>query len=98
MSKHQPYGLISKSAAARRIGCSVRLLDALVCEGRGPLAYEMWGRLRFDPADIDEWLASIRVGTPPAPAPQPIEGAGTAGFLLAHGLACALKGMGWTTL
>ena len=47
--------------------------------------------LRFDPVDIDEWLASVR----PQPAPAPLEGGtGPAGFLLAHAVICALRGMG----
>src|SRR5262249_11192679 len=92
--RYSMRALISKKAAAAQIGCSTKLLDALIAEGGGPIAHLIRGRLRFDPADIDDWLCSVRVGTPPAAPPEALEGAGAAGFLLAHALICIMRGMG----
>lgn len=57
--------LMSIAEVADRLGVTVRHIRRLVSERRIP--YLKWGHLlRFDPADIDQWLDTARV-QPPAP-------------------------------
>jgi excisionase family DNA binding protein len=51
--------LIDITAVAQRLGVQVRHVRRLVHERRTPLI--KWGHLiRFDPADIDAWIARCR--------------------------------------
>jgi len=51
--------LVDISVVAARLGVQVRHIRRLVHEGRIP--YVKWGHLlRFDPADIEEWLDRSR--------------------------------------
>lgn len=52
--------LIDMSAAAERLGVGERFIRRLVIERR--VAYHKVGKfVRFDPADIDDFLAACRV-------------------------------------
>lgn len=51
--------LVDITAIAARLGVEVRHVRRLVAERRIP--YIKWGRLlRFDPADIDDWINDCR--------------------------------------
>ena len=55
--------LVGIGWVANRLGVSVRHVRRLVQEGRIP--FIKWGHLlRFDPLDIEEWIAGNR--TPPS--------------------------------
>ncbi len=57
----QPAPLIDIEAVAVRLGVPVRHVRRLVAERRIP--YLKWGHLlRFDPVDIEAWLARARRG------------------------------------
>lgn len=59
--------LMTIEEVAEHLGVNVRHMRRLVAERRIP--YVKWGRLlRFDPAEIDDWLARARVA-PFGPAP-----------------------------
>ena len=52
--------LLTIEEVADHLGVNVRHMRRLVAERRIP--YVKWGRLlRFDPAEIDAWLADARV-------------------------------------
>ncbi len=56
-----PAPLVDIEAVARRLGVPVRHVRRLVAEARIP--YVKWGHLlRFDPVDIEAWLARARRG------------------------------------
>jgi len=60
--------LLDIAAVAARLGISVRYVRRLVAERRIP--YVKFGHLlRFDPAEIDEWVeqAKVEAAWPPAP-------------------------------
>ena len=52
--------LVDIDAVAERLGVRVRHIRRLVAERRLP-HYKVGGLLRFDLAEIEEWLASRRV-------------------------------------
>lgn len=52
---------------ARRLGTSVRHVRRLVAERRIPF-HKIGGKLRFDPANIDEWVAASLVPPHEEPA------------------------------
>jgi len=55
----RPVILIGSGELAQRLGVSDRHIRRLVRERRIP--YVRWGRvLRFDPAEIDEWVEANR--------------------------------------
>ena len=55
------YGpLIDVGALAERLGVDVRFVRRLVDERRIPF-YKVGKHVRFDPTDIDEWIADRRV-------------------------------------
>ena len=57
-----PY-LMDIATLAEHLGVSVRHIRRLVHERRVP--YIKWGHLvRFDPAEINEWLDEHRTGAP----------------------------------
>jgi excisionase family DNA binding protein len=64
-------GLMDIIAVADRLGVSVRHVRRLVNERRIP--YIKWGHLlRFDPADVEQWLdAKRRTVAPPPLLPSP---------------------------
>ena len=52
--------LLDINAVAAQLGVNVRHVRRLVAERRIP--YIKWGHLlRFDPAEIDQWLEAARV-------------------------------------
>jgi len=52
--------LLGASEVARRLGVNIRFVRRLVAERR--ITYFKVGHLvRFDPADLDEWIARSRV-------------------------------------
>ena len=59
--------LIDEREAARRLGVSVAFLRADRCRGQvggrtpGPPWYQIGRAVRYDPADLDAWLATRRV-------------------------------------
>jgi excisionase family DNA binding protein len=69
MDAHDPRGSVSAplldvDALARRLGVTVRFVRRLVEERRIP--YMRVGRfVRFDPAEIERWLAATRVEVQP---------------------------------
>jgi excisionase family DNA binding protein len=55
-----PPQLMNINEVANRLGVTVRHVRRLVIERRIP--YLKWGHLlRFDPADLDDWLEKARV-------------------------------------
>ncbi|MDZ7676918.1 MAG: helix-turn-helix domain-containing protein [Acidimicrobiales bacterium] len=56
-----PRSLLTIAEVADRLGVTVRHVRRLVHERRIP--YVKWGRLlRFDPDEIEEWIAHHHVG------------------------------------
>jgi excisionase family DNA binding protein len=62
--------LLTVSAAARVLGVSTSSLRAWAAAGRVPHRRTSGGHRRFDPAELERWLAE-RGGNPPAPPPRP---------------------------
>ncbi len=62
--------LLSVSAAARILGVSTSSLRAWAAAGRVPHQRTTGGHRRFEPEELDRWLAA-RGGPPPAPPPRP---------------------------
>jgi excisionase family DNA binding protein len=59
MSSRLP-SLVSIDVVAEHLGVEVRHVRRLVAERRIP--YVKWGRLlRFDPAEVDEWINAARI-------------------------------------
>ncbi len=72
IDNRQLVGLVDITAVADRLGVSVRHVRRLVHERRIP--FIKWGHLiRFDPADVDDWLDANRqaVASPPL-LPSPV--------------------------
>jgi len=47
--------------AATYIGLSVSTLNKLRCAGNGPVFLKLGRAVRYDPRDLDEWLAAHRI-------------------------------------
>ena len=59
MNDHQPAPLLDLPAVAARLGVNHRHIRRLVAERRIP--YIKWGHLlRFDPAELREWIDTYR--------------------------------------
>lgn len=58
--EHEVQPLVDISGAAVRLGVSVRHVRGLVAERRVP--FIKWGHLlRFDPIELERWIADHRV-------------------------------------
>lgn len=56
-SKRDPSGLLREAEAARRIGVSVRTLQAWRQRGGGPRYVKISSRaIRYRPSDLDLWI------------------------------------------
>jgi excisionase family DNA binding protein len=54
---------------ADRLGCSVRTLYSLRSGGGGPRGFRVGRELRFDPEDVESWIAARKAADRgPAPA------------------------------
>lgn len=63
--------LIDIAGAAAQLGVSVRYLRRLVSQRRIPYV-KLGHYIRFDPAEIDEWIDRARVGD--LEQPRPVSG------------------------
>jgi excisionase family DNA binding protein len=61
-------GLLDIAGAAERLGTPQRFVRRLVDQRR--IAYKVGKYVRFDPADIDRWLAAQRVEARDTPGVQ----------------------------
>jgi len=52
--------LLTTEQAAARCGLSPRTLEKLRITGGGPPFLKLGRSVRYDPADLDEWIASAR--------------------------------------
>jgi excisionase family DNA binding protein len=48
--------------AANYLGLSPSTLNKLRCTGTGPVYFKLGHAVRYDPQDLDKWLAEHRVG------------------------------------
>lgn len=53
-----PDPLISPSAAADSLGCTVRSLYYWIAAGKGPTHVRINGRIKFRQADLDQFIAT----------------------------------------
>lgn len=49
--------------AAAHLSLSVSTLNKLRCTGCGPVYFKLGRAVRYDPKDLDNWLASHRVAS-----------------------------------
>jgi predicted DNA-binding transcriptional regulator AlpA len=49
--------------AAARLNLSISTLNKLRCTGYGPVYFKLGRAVRYDPCDLDQWLAGHRVGS-----------------------------------
>jgi predicted DNA-binding transcriptional regulator AlpA len=49
--------------AAAHLGLSISTLNKLRCTGCGPVYFKLGRAVRYDPHDLDQWLAAHRVGS-----------------------------------
>jgi excisionase family DNA binding protein len=49
--------------AANYLGLSASTLNKLRCTGSGPVYFKLGRAVRYDPQDLDQWLAERRVGS-----------------------------------
>jgi excisionase family DNA binding protein len=49
--------------AAAYLGLSASTLNKLRCTGSGPVYFKLGRAVRYDPQDLDHWLAEHRVGS-----------------------------------
>jgi len=54
-------GTLPVQAAANYLGLAVSTLNKLRCTGGGPVFLKLGRAVRYDPGDLDEWLAAHRV-------------------------------------
>jgi excisionase family DNA binding protein len=47
--------------AATYLGISASTLNKLRCTGAGPVYFKLGRAVRYDPQDLDQWLASHRI-------------------------------------
>lgn len=52
---------LSNAATAERLGIEPNTLERWRMRGVGPAYYRIAGRIFYDPADIDNWIAAQRV-------------------------------------
>lgn len=64
----QPPRLWSTQDLADYLGVAVPTLHAMRARGEGPPAYRVGRVLRFDPAEVDDWLHTE--AREPSPAPE----------------------------
>jgi predicted DNA-binding transcriptional regulator AlpA len=58
MSAYPPLSkLLREAEAAFRLGTSVRTLQKLRCNGKGPRFVRLSRSVRYDPADLDAFIA-----------------------------------------
>jgi hypothetical protein len=56
--------LLREADAARRLGTSVRTLQKWRCNGKGPRFVRLSRAVRYDPADLDRFIAAgLRAST-----------------------------------
>jgi predicted DNA-binding transcriptional regulator AlpA len=48
--------------AAAYLGLSASTLNKLRCTGSGPVYFKLGRAVRYDPRDLDHWLAEHRIG------------------------------------
>jgi excisionase family DNA binding protein len=48
-------------AAANYLGLSASTLNKLRCTGAGPAYFKLGRAVRYDPRDLDQWLAAHRI-------------------------------------
>lgn len=49
--------------AAAHLRLSISTLNKLRCTGCGPVYFKLGRAVRYDPQDLDQWLAAHRVGS-----------------------------------
>jgi excisionase family DNA binding protein len=49
--------------AAFHLGLSISTLNKLRCTGYGPVYFKLGRAVRYDPQDLDQWLAAHRIGS-----------------------------------
>jgi excisionase family DNA binding protein len=50
-------------SAANYLGLSASTLNKLRCTGSGPVYFKLGRAVRYDPQDLDNWLAARRVSS-----------------------------------
>lgn len=53
-------GLLTEQDASERLGLSVRTLQKWRLQGNGPRFLKLGHAVRYDPADLDEYISSAR--------------------------------------
>jgi excisionase family DNA binding protein len=49
--------------AAAHLRLSISTLNKLRCTGYGPIYFKLGRAVRYDPQDLDQWLAAHRIGS-----------------------------------
>jgi excisionase family DNA binding protein len=49
--------------AANYLGLSASTLNKLRCTGADPVYFKLGRAVRYDPQDLDQWLAAHRIGS-----------------------------------
>lgn len=74
MSLDMP-GLLTEHDASQRLGLSVRTLQKWRLQGNGPRFLKLGHSVRYDPADLDEYVAQARRRSTSDPGLSPPEDA-----------------------
>jgi|GEM_PF-1359160 len=60
---HIPHGMIDEHRVAEILGCTVAKVRADRNKGTGCPYYKIGRMVRYDPTDVQEWLASKRMAS-----------------------------------
>jgi predicted DNA-binding transcriptional regulator AlpA len=55
--------MLTVREAAAHLSLSISTLNKLRCTGFGPVYFKLGRAVRYDPDDLDQWLAVHRVGS-----------------------------------